>query len=126
MHTKQKAADLIVLLAQADELQRMDMDDPTDDKIAALIRASLDFAHDLFDEIDEHEEEHGEIEAVEVEPAELSAAERYENPRGKWTDKDERKYQAIKNSVLDSGQSLRVAQRIAAATVNRDRSRRRR
>lgn len=38
-----------------------------------------------------------------------------------WTDKDERKYEAIKESSRESGKPLRVAKEIAARTVNKQR-----
>ena len=41
-------------------------------------------------------------------------------PRG-WTKKDERKYEHIKESQLDSGRSEDKAQEIAARTVNKAR-----
>lgn len=47
-------------------------------------------------------------------------------PRRNWTAKDERKYAAIKRSCLArDGRRTKVCARIAAATVNRDRARRR-
>jgi len=39
----------------------------------------------------------------------------------KWTDKDERQYDHIKESVLDSGKSEDAAEEIAARTVNKQR-----
>jgi len=39
-----------------------------------------------------------------------------------WSDKDERQYQHIKESSLKAGKSKKVAQRIAAATVNAQKS----
>ena len=41
-------------------------------------------------------------------------------PRG-WTNKDERKYEHIKEGELDRGVDYDTAQEIAARTVNRDR-----
>lgn len=41
-------------------------------------------------------------------------------PRG-WTDKDERKYEHVKESVLEQGRSQDKAQEIAARTVNKSR-----
>jgi plasmid stabilization system protein ParE len=38
-----------------------------------------------------------------------------------WTDKDERKYEHIKESATESGKSESRAEEIAARTVNRDR-----
>lgn len=39
-----------------------------------------------------------------------------------WTDKDERQYKHIKASEKKEGRSAKVAERIAAATVNKQRS----
>jgi plasmid stabilization system protein ParE len=42
-------------------------------------------------------------------------------PRGRWTDKDERQYEHIKQSETESGASPREAKEIAARTVNKTR-----
>jgi plasmid stabilization system protein ParE len=42
-------------------------------------------------------------------------------PRKAWSDKDERKYEHIKDSQLDRGASEDRAQEIAARTVNKQR-----
>ena len=42
-------------------------------------------------------------------------------PTGKWTDKDERQYQRIKESQQKRGTSTRRAKEIAARTVNKHR-----
>lgn len=48
-------------------------------------------------------------------------------PRGAWTNKDERQYKHIfKSCMAASYRGKRVCQRIAAATVNKYRSHRRR
>jgi hypothetical protein len=39
-----------------------------------------------------------------------------------WSDKDERQYEHIKKSASKSGRSAKTAKRIAAATVNKERS----
>ena len=39
-----------------------------------------------------------------------------------WTDKQERKYEHIKDSAKDQGKSTKTAKRIAAATVNKERA----
>ena len=39
-----------------------------------------------------------------------------------WSNKDERKYEHIKDSAKKSGRSTKRAKQIAAATVNKDRS----
>lgn len=39
----------------------------------------------------------------------------------KWTDKDERQYEHIKESVLDQGKSEDTAKEVAARTVNKQR-----
>ena len=44
-------------------------------------------------------------------------------PQAKWSDKRERQYQHIKESAEARGQDEKVAERIAAATVNKDRAR---
>jgi plasmid stabilization system protein ParE len=41
-------------------------------------------------------------------------------PKG-WSDKDERKYEHIKDSVKDRGASTERAKEVAARTVNKDR-----
>jgi hypothetical protein len=45
----------------------------------------------------------------------------WEMPRT-WSDKYERQYEHIKKSARQRGRSLKVAKRIAAATVNKKRS----
>ena len=44
-------------------------------------------------------------------------------PRGQWSDKRERQYEHIKDSVKSRGGGEKKAERIAAATVNKDRAR---
>ena len=44
-------------------------------------------------------------------------------PQAKWIDKRERQYQHIKESAEARGKDEKVAERIAAATVNKDRAR---
>lgn len=44
-------------------------------------------------------------------------------PQSKWSDKRERQYKHIKDSVQARGKSEKTAERIAAATVNKDRAR---
>jgi len=44
-------------------------------------------------------------------------------PRPQWTDKQERKYEHIKDSVKDRGASTRRAKEIAARPVQKDRAR---
>ncbi len=44
-------------------------------------------------------------------------------PHGEWTDKQERKYDHIKDSQRKSGKPMRKAKQIAAATVNKERAR---
>ena len=44
-------------------------------------------------------------------------------PQAKWSDKRERQYQHIKESAEARGYDEKVAERIAAATVNKDRAR---
>ena len=39
-----------------------------------------------------------------------------------WSDKDERQYEHIKSSAKKRGRSTKTAKRIAAATVNKERS----
>ena len=43
-----------------------------------------------------------------------------------WTDKDERMYQEIKKSLIKSGRATEKAEEIAAKTVNKKRSKRKR
>ena len=45
-------------------------------------------------------------------------------PRQQWTDKQERKYEHIKDSVEDRGASERRAKEIAARTINKERAQR--
>jgi hypothetical protein len=42
-------------------------------------------------------------------------------PQGKWTDKDERQYEHVKESELDRGRDTDTAKEIAARTVNKQR-----
>ena len=51
-------------------------------------------------------------------PAEVKAM-----PQSKWSDKRERQYEHIKESAESRGKSEKVAERIAASTVNKDRAR---
>ena len=44
-------------------------------------------------------------------------------PRAEWTDKQDRKYEHIKESVKSRGASTRKAKEIAARTVNKERAR---
>lgn len=44
-------------------------------------------------------------------------------PQAKWSDKRERQYEHIKGSAEAGGKSEKAAERIAAATVNKDRAR---
>jgi hypothetical protein len=44
-------------------------------------------------------------------------------PQGSWSDKRERQYKHIKDSAKSQGRSEKTAERIAAATVNKDRAR---
>jgi hypothetical protein len=44
-------------------------------------------------------------------------------PKAKWTNKRERQYQHIKQSLESRGKGEATAERIAAATVNKDRPR---
>jgi len=39
-----------------------------------------------------------------------------------WSDKDERQYKHIQSSAKRKGRSIKVAKRIAAATVNKQRT----
>jgi plasmid stabilization system protein ParE len=43
-------------------------------------------------------------------------------PRAEWTDKQDRKYEHIKESVKSRGASTRKAKEIAARTVNKERA----
>jgi hypothetical protein len=43
-------------------------------------------------------------------------------PQGRWTDKRERQYQHIKESLLERGKGEKTAEEIAARTVNKDRA----
>lgn len=45
-------------------------------------------------------------------------------PRPEWTDKQDRKYEHIKDSVRERGASLKKAKEIAARTVNKERAQR--
>jgi len=45
-------------------------------------------------------------------------------PRGQWTDKQERKYEHIKDSEKRQGRSTRRAKEIAARTIQKERARR--
>jgi plasmid stabilization system protein ParE len=42
--------------------------------------------------------------------------------QARWTDKRERQYEYIEDSLLERGKSEKVAQEIAARTVNKDRA----
>jgi hypothetical protein len=44
-------------------------------------------------------------------------------PQARWTDKRERQYQHIKQGLKEHGRSEKTSERIAAATVNKDRAR---
>src|SRR5262245_35021685 len=44
-------------------------------------------------------------------------------PKAKWTDKRERQYEHIKDSLESRGEDESKAERIATATVNKDRAR---
>jgi hypothetical protein len=44
-------------------------------------------------------------------------------PQSKWSDKRERQYEHIKESAEAHGRNEKLAERIAAATVNKDRAR---
>ena len=44
-------------------------------------------------------------------------------PRAEWTDKQDRKYEHIKDSLKEQGTSTRKAKEIAARTVNKERAR---
>jgi hypothetical protein len=43
-------------------------------------------------------------------------------PQKQWSNKDERQYKHVKESESDQGRSEKAAERIAAATVNKQRS----
>jgi len=43
-------------------------------------------------------------------------------PRNTWSDKRERQYEHIKDSLHDRGKSTKVAEEIAARTVNKERA----
>jgi hypothetical protein len=45
-------------------------------------------------------------------------------PRGEWTEKQERKYEHIRDSARERGTSLKRSKEIAARTVNKERARR--
>jgi plasmid stabilization system protein ParE len=45
-------------------------------------------------------------------------------PRSEWTDKQERKYEHIKDSTKERGASTKRAKEIAARTVNKERAQR--
>jgi len=45
-------------------------------------------------------------------------------PRKEWTDKQDRKYEHIKESLGDSGTAEKKAKEIAARTINKERARR--
>jgi plasmid stabilization system protein ParE len=45
-------------------------------------------------------------------------------PRKEWTDKQDRKYEHIKDSLKDRGTSTRRAKEIAARTINKERAQR--
>jgi hypothetical protein len=45
-------------------------------------------------------------------------------PRAEWTDKQERKYEHIKDSIRRRGRSLDTAKEIAARTVSKERAQR--
>lgn len=45
-------------------------------------------------------------------------------PRGEWTEKQERKYEHIKQSQREQGKSARRAEEIAARTIQKERARR--
>jgi hypothetical protein len=45
-------------------------------------------------------------------------------PRAEWTDKQERKYEHITDSIRQRGRSLDTAKEIAARTVNKERAQR--
>ena len=43
-------------------------------------------------------------------------------PQARWTEKRERQYEHIKESLLDRGKAEKTAEEIAARTVNKDRA----
>jgi plasmid stabilization system protein ParE len=43
-------------------------------------------------------------------------------PQARWTDKRERQYEHIKDSLLERGKGEKTAEEIAARTVNKDRA----
>ena len=45
-------------------------------------------------------------------------------PQARWSAKRERQYEHIKEGLLDKGKGEKVAEEIAARTVNKDRARR--
>ena len=45
-------------------------------------------------------------------------------PRQEWTDKQERKYEHIKDSLKDQGRSTKKAKEIAARTIQKERAQR--
>lgn len=45
-------------------------------------------------------------------------------PREEWTDKQDRKYEHIKESLQDRGSSTKKAKEIAARTINKERAQR--
>jgi hypothetical protein len=45
-------------------------------------------------------------------------------PRKEWTDKQDRKYEHIKDSLKDRGESIKKAQEIASRTINKERAQR--
>jgi len=51
------------------------------------------------------------------------ASRRSEMPRGAWSDKRERQYDHIKESLRERGESNDTAEEIAARTVNKERAR---
>ena len=44
-------------------------------------------------------------------------------PQARWSDKRERQYEHIKDSLLERGKGEKIAEEIAARTVNKDRAR---
>jgi hypothetical protein len=45
-------------------------------------------------------------------------------PRKEWTDKQDRKYEHIKDSLQDRGESTKKAKEIASRTINKERAQR--
>jgi hypothetical protein len=45
-------------------------------------------------------------------------------PRKEWTDKQDRKYEHVKDSLKDRGESTKKAKEIAARTINKERAQR--